>query len=711
MKSIRQFVIFVILLSLLTSCAPASTPTPTVVPPTNTAAPPTLTAVPPTSTVVPPTATPALSRVEGLEPTAIPTPEIPRILWDKTYRKTSGDDMGEDVLVADDGGFYIVGTAGLDVSGAGVNGDVYLIRTDANGEVLWEKTYGGDKAEEGLSIVRTNDGNLLLAGMTKSSGAGGADAYLVKVDLDGNEIWSKAFGGLLDESASVRELADGGFMLWGNSVNPNDIVADPGAAGYGGYAGRSNVYLAKIDAKGNKIWSQTFGGKNNLLTSGGVEASDGGFVVLASLLRFPEPGDDIYLLKLDKNGNKVWDRTWEDGTMAAYDLIRTADDNYLIAGSYAPIGDAAQPKADFLFVKVDQQGQDVWTSTFGDPAMMDYPMAVTQTADGGYIAAGDWIKDWSGASVGLISITKIGPDGKLVWEKTIKPAGRHNVLRTWLQLADGSCLLVGSRLTQKFSIYLMKVDVGVSSAYLGQTPPDLTPQIFAPGIVSVEGAMEFAASFSPDGNELYFTRRFDGQENVIYEMHLVNGIWTEPAPAAFASGYVAFEPHLTADNQTIYFGWGHSQLSEEKTSLENGGIWAADRTASGWSTPRYVGEGMFVSSDQSGQIYVTNATARNLSKVTLTDGRFTKLEPIGAGVHPAIAPDGSYLVYDDGDGNLTAVFPQPDGSWGGPISLVQQNIPAAASIATISPDGKYLFYTYKGDLYWVSAEIIANLQK
>jgi Tol biopolymer transport system component len=252
----------------------------------------------------------------------------------------------------------------------------------------------------------------------------------------------------------------------------------------------------------------------------------------------------------------------------------------------------------------------------------------------------------------------------------------------------------------------------VSTAYLGWTPPGLTPQVFAPGIVSVEGAMDFAASFSPDGHELYFTRRVDKGENVIYETHLVNGVWTAPAPAAFASGYVAFEPHVTADNQTIYFGWGHSRLSEEKVSLENGGIWATDRTAEGWSAPRYVGAGMFVSSDQSGQVYVTNFASgmTSLSKVTLTDRRFSAFENIAAGVHPAIAPDGSYLVSDDGNGNFRVRFRRADGSWDAAKDLTKQGLPVSASIASISPDGKYIFYTEKGDLYWVSTDVIKSLK-
>ncbi len=249
-------------------------------------------------------------------------------------------------------------------------------------------------------------------------------------------------------------------------------------------------------------------------------------------------------------------------------------------------------------------------------------------------------------------------------------------------------------------------------AYLGQTPPGLEPQIFAPGIVSVENAMDFAASFSPDGQEFYFTRSPEGQTNALYETHVADGEWTAPAPVTFSTEFPAFEGHVTADNQILYFGW-FRPAPDGITSTSDAGIWAVDRTSTGWSEPRYVGEGMFVSSDQLGQLYVTGFPGNSypaVSKVNLVDGKFGSLERQFDGVHPAIAPDGSYLVYDNGDGYLTVRFWQSEGRWGSPKNLVAQGLPAEGSISSISPDGKYLFYTYQGDLYWVSTEIILNLK-
>jgi hypothetical protein len=508
---------------------------------------------------------------------------------------------------------------------------------------------------------------------------------------------------------SVRALADGGFMLWGNSVDPNDPVADPGAAGYGGFAGRSNIYLAKVDAAGNQVWTQTFGGQNNLLASAGLQTADGGFLGLASLLRFPDPGDDLYLLKVDAAGDLVWEHTWEEGTMAAYDLIHTADDNYLIAGLYIPTDNTAPAKADFLFIRVDEQGDELWRNVFGNPDMIDYPQVVAETPDGGYLAAGEWVKDWSGRHPASIAIAKIDANGQPLWQEVIKNGSSHSMLRTMLRHPDGSYRVVGSKLKgQQFDIFLMKVDIGDSLAYLGQTPPDLTPQVFAPEIVSIPDAADYAGSFSPDGTEFYFTRGTESGQN-LYEAHLSNGVWSAPAPVAFSAGYDAHEPHVTFDNQTLYFGW-FRPLPPEEESAEEYGIWATDRTAGGWSEPRYVGAGMAVSSDRSGQLYVTDFKTRRVGQVGLADGRFTDWQSISTGAHPCIAPDGSYLIYDRDGTHMYIRFRLADGAWGAQKDLTQHGFPVKSGIASISPDGQYLFYGYQGDLYWVSTALITQLK-
>jgi hypothetical protein len=96
----------------------------------------------------------------------------------------------------------------------------------------------------------------------------------MKLDQDGNELWFKTFGGPLDEMAAARQMTDGSYILAGNIVDPDDFVTDPGTAGYGGFEGRSNIYLARLDTDGNELWSRAYGGENNVLVTAGVQTPD-----------------------------------------------------------------------------------------------------------------------------------------------------------------------------------------------------------------------------------------------------------------------------------------------------------------------------------------------------------------------------------------------------------------------------------------------------
>ncbi len=427
---------------LLASCAaPAATPVSPTDEPTPTAAP----------TAIPTTAP---------SPTIVPTApaEAAGDTWRQTYRK-NGSEVVHDVLIADDGGYYLVGTKDRQYEPE-LRGDVYLIRTDAAGEILWEKTYGGEKFEEGNTIFPANDGQLMIIGYTASFNATGMDVYMIKVDHDGNELWSQTFGGPLDEMGGGQQLPDGGFILGGSIVDPNDIVADPGAAGYAGYAGRSNIFVARTDADGVPLWTQTFGGEQNVLAMTGLPSPDGGFVILATVVAYPEPGNHIYMLKVDENGQEVWSRTWEKDDASGYALVQTSDGGYLITGPYLPPG---SEKEDFLFIKTDAEGNEVWRSTFGAPGMIDYGVILTEASDGGYIAAGEWVKDYYSGDSDL-SLVKVDAQGQLVWQEKIE-TNAHHMLARILQHPDGGYVVATSIASNRnfdFDIMLIRVDEPVS---------------------------------------------------------------------------------------------------------------------------------------------------------------------------------------------------------------------------------------------------------
>jgi hypothetical protein len=261
---------------------------------------------------------------------------------------------------------------------------------------------------------------------------------------------------------------------------------------------------------------------------------------------------------------------------------------------------------------------------------------------------------------------------------------------------------------------------GLKGPYLGQKPPGMKPEIFAPGIVSVDEAKYTTITFSSIGNELYFYR-WDGSVARIYCCKVVNGIWTLPEEVSFTEGYKPMEPLITVDNKRIYFIWDKPVPAGEKETIFK--IWFTERADNGWSEPQYAGQGMFVSTDRNGNLYVTDMSSviidgkTYLSKVKTSVGRFSSYEKqfiqpfSGVQAHPCIAPDGSYIIFDiDSGHHLFVSFKKSDGTWGTGIDLAENGFDIMAGGASITPDGKYLFFSCKGQLMWVDATIIEELR-
>jgi hypothetical protein len=381
----------------------------------------------------------------------------PDVTWIKTYGG-DGSDVGEDIMLAQDGGYFIVGTSNLRFNPV-PQGDVYLVRTDSSGRLLWEKTFEEEGLQKGESITRSSDGTLLIAGCSSSSGNESIDAYLLSVNQDGSALWSKTVGGPLDERVlAAYEVADGGHLLAGNIVDPADVVADPGAAGYGGYDGRSSIYLARIDAVGNEVWSRSHDLGVNVLASSAVRMPDDGLLILATITYFPDPDDDLYLLRVDESGNEIWAHTWKAGRSGGRDLIPTSDGNYLIAGRYSRGDDADRSKADFLFIKIDPMGNEIWARTFGDPGTIDYGEVIVESAGGGFVAAGDRTTSYYARSEDLL-LVKIDANGEFLWERIFETAV-HNMHGGIVRHPDGGYAVVGSTIMENdtFDVFLVKTD-------------------------------------------------------------------------------------------------------------------------------------------------------------------------------------------------------------------------------------------------------------
>lgn len=255
--------------------------------------------------------------------------------------------------------------------------------------------------------------------------------------------------------------------------------------------------------------------------------------------------------------------------------------------------------------------------------------------------------------------------------------------------------------------------------YLGQTPPGKKPVLFAPGIISTPDKNEFCASFSTDGTEFYFNR---GMTIMVCKFN--NGEWGSPEPVSFSSGFRAHEAHISFNNKRVFWGW-----------FKDGGygIYYSDRVAEGWSEATSAGMeglGMCITSDLSGQFFITRqgpGMAPVIARIVMKDGVFVDMIPIEGEInntvgvvnsrgsknmaHPAISPDGSYMLFDcNGGSYLWVTFRNSDGTWTEAIDLSLHGIGKEFGIATVSRDGKYLFLSGNDDIYWVSAEIIEELK-
>ena len=154
----------------------------------------------------------------------------------------------------------------------------------------WERTYGGSDWDIGFSVAQTSDGGYIVAGRTESLGAGLTDVYLVKTDAVGDTIWTRIYGGSgsdENEGASVAQTSDGGYIISGMTYS----------FGAGG-----DVYLVKTDSVGDTIWTRIYGGSSMDWGNSVAQTSDGGYIVAGMTESFGAGSWDVYLVKTDSLG-------------------------------------------------------------------------------------------------------------------------------------------------------------------------------------------------------------------------------------------------------------------------------------------------------------------------------------------------------------------------------------------------------------------------
>lgn len=430
--------------------------------------------------------------------------------WDKTFGG-SGSDRLQSLVQTSDGG-YILG--GWSDSGASSvksqaskgSSDYWIIKVDALGNKQWDKTYGGNQADNLTVIRQTSDGGFILGGHSDSGisgdksqpSQGNNDFWIIKLDGIGNIVWERTFGGaFMDELLDLRQTVDGGFILGGSSYS--ELSGDKSQASNGG----TDFWVVKLDANGNKVWDKAFGGNLNDNLEAIHQTSDGGYIVggrsesgVSGDKSQASKGDkDFWIIKLDNNGIRIWDKTFggsnHDGLTS---LEQTSDGSYILGGhSFSGIsGDKSQisqGNADFWIIKINGVGSKIWDKTFGGSGL-DALYDLKQTPDGGFILIGDsdsgFNSDKSQAPQGSVDfwVVKLSANGTKVWDKTIGGIN-DDFLETVDLTNDGGYLLggwsdsgiSGDKTQGSYSVYHDYWIVKLAPDVLGTTEGTSMPKI------------------------------------------------------------------------------------------------------------------------------------------------------------------------------------------------------------------------------------------
>ncbi|MCK4366057.1 MAG: hypothetical protein KAW45_08395 [Thermoplasmatales archaeon] len=288
-------------------------------------------------------------------------------IWDKKFGG-DGHDRGESVKQTSDGGYIITGST--ESYGAG-NRDIWLIKTDSNGNMVWDKTFGNSENDSGFEVIEISSGGYIIVGSTHLNEPWyRADLWLIKTDSNGNMIWDKTFE---DEGhgvgMSVQEVNDGGFIITGQISST-------------GYA---DLWLLKTDSEGELLWDKKFDKYDHVDMGDSVkQTADGGFITGGSSLSDGLSVYDAWLIKTDSEGNLLWDKTFGgNGHDFGYSVQQTSDGGYIIAGFTEDIFF----RTDGLLIKTGSNGEKEWIKTYR-LSRSGIIYSAQQTTDGGYILTG-----------------------------------------------------------------------------------------------------------------------------------------------------------------------------------------------------------------------------------------------------------------------------------------------------------------------------------
>ncbi len=495
--------------------------------------------------------------------------------WAKSYGG-SDNELPYAVQQTKEGGYIVAGETSS--FGGGLD-DMFIMKLDSNGTVAWQKTYDGigNYRSRAYALQKTSDDGYIVAGETGAFGPFPRNMWVLKLDPQGDVAWQKAYscsGDNQQEARSIQQTTDGGYIVAG-------YIEHLDASSW------AELMILKLDQNGNVSWQKIYGGFDTFLYLWPVQihqARDGSYIVACSIKYAEAEKYDFWILKLDPGGNIIWQKTYGGiSNEWAYSIQQTIDEGYIVAGNSSSFGSGNR---DMWILKLDQDGDIAWQKIYGGGGH-DSASSIQQTKNGDYIVVGD--TNSYGAGNFDLWILKLDQNGSVLWQKTYGGSSNDSIYSGFIQQTTDGGYIVATR-TNSFglgtpnytNIWILKIDSsgnisnfsGINTSYANIADTTInaltsTATISSPSITVTDSTalpQEFSPSievqcFAPD----WFPTDSPSQEKL-------NGVW----------GYLSDSTHkfyaVGENGSIIHYDGSNWSGTGSPTSADLYGIWGSSGT-------------------------------------------------------------------------------------------------------------------------------------
>jgi hypothetical protein len=313
---------------------------------------------------------------------------------DTIWKKGLGGNLGMrfyNMKRTSDSCFILCGYSDLGIGGY----SALLVKINSEGDIIWQKGYGGVAEDGAKDVIQTYDGGYAVTGYTMSYGQATFTGYFIKTDSNGDTLWTKTYekSSFYNSLGSLIQLADSGYIISGVTENPDD-----------------DIYLIRSDKKGDTIWTKTIGGTGDDGARFVQPTSDGGFLLCGGTTSYGAGGRDVYIVKINSNGQVLWSKTIGGPNDDSGGGIPTSDGGYAIWGTTNSFGVGGY---DGYLLKLNSNCDTLWTRTFGSD-WNDFGNSIQETSDGGFILCG-WSNNWDfSGSIEKAYLIKTDANGHVV---------------------------------------------------------------------------------------------------------------------------------------------------------------------------------------------------------------------------------------------------------------------------------------------------------